>query len=74
MDTIASLGLAIVGAVELVKRLFARDLRAATIIVVSAIVGAVLGPQVGMPWFQGLLIGLSGSGLITTASYIGGSK
>ncbi len=68
----ASLGLAIVGTVELIKRLFDRDLRAATIIVASAVVGALLGPQVGIVWFQGLLIGLSGSGLVTTATYFSG--
>ena len=74
MDTIASLGLAIVGAVELVKRLFDRDFRAAAIVAVSAVVGALLAPQLDILWFQGMLIGLSASGLVTTASYIGGSK
>lgn len=72
MDTMASLGLAIVGSVELIKRLFAKDFQAAVIIAVSAGVGALLGPQVGIVWFQGLLIGLGSSGLITTASYVGG--
>ncbi len=65
------LGFAIAGVIELIKRLFDKDYRAATIIVGSAIVGALLAPFAGdVNWFQGLLIGLQASGLITTVSYI----
>lgn len=72
---VALLGFAVVGTVELVKRLFAKDYKAAAIITASTIVGAVLAPQAGnITWFQGMLVGLQASGFITTAGYLVNSK
>ncbi len=69
---VAAIGFAVAGVTELVKRLFDRDFRAATIIATSAVVGALVAPQAGpnITWFVGGLIGLSASGVITTLSYI----
>lgn len=68
---LALLAFAVVGAVEFVKRLFDRDYRGAAIIAVSVLIGAVCAPYAGsVTHFQGALIGLQASGLITTASYI----
>lgn len=54
----------------MVKRLISKDYHTAIIIAVAGIAGAVLAPQVGIDWFYGMLIGLNGSGLITTVSKI----
>lgn len=68
---IASLTFAVVGAVEFVKRVFDKDFRSAAIIVVAGVVGAILAPQIAVSWFNGLILGLGASGLVTTASLIG---
>lgn len=67
---ITALTFAVVGFTELVKRLISKDYHTAIIIAVAGIAGAVLAPQVGIDWFYGMLIGLNGSGLITTVSKI----
>lgn len=68
---VALLGFAVIGAVEFIKRLFDRDYRGAAIIAVSAVVGALAAPYAGdVSHFQGFLIGLQASGLVTTASYV----
>ncbi len=72
-SAIALLGFAIVGTVELFKRLFDKDFRSATIIAGAAIVGAVGGHFLGIPAIQGLIIGLEGSGLVTVGTKIGGN-
>lgn len=72
MET-ASLTFAVVGAVELVKRVFSKDFRAVAIIIVAAIVGAILAPQVAITWFNGLILGLGASGVVTAASKLGGN-
>jgi len=63
----------IVGVVELVKRAFDRDFRAVTIIVAAAAVGGLCGvfgiESVSVA--QGIVLGLAGSGLVTTATRIG---
>lgn len=64
------LGLSVVGTVEFIKRLFAKDFQTATIIAGAAVVGAVGGHFLGIPLYQGLIIGLEGSGVITAASYL----
>lgn len=74
MNLDLTMGFAIIGTVELVKRLFSKDYQSATIIVGAAIVGALVGPQVGLTWLAGAIMGLQGSGIITTASYISGVK
>lgn len=62
----------VVGVVELVKRLFDRDFRAATIIVAAAGVGAlcgVFGIQ-GVDVATGIVIGLAASGVVTVAQKV----
>lgn len=62
----------VIGAVELVKQLFARNWKAAVIIVISALVGALGGwalPVLG--WIVGMSVGLSASGLVTTVQKVG---
>jgi len=69
---VALLAFAIVGIVELAKRLYDRDFRAALIIAVAGIAGALLAPQAGdFTWFQGLLVGFQASGFVTAISYFG---
>lgn len=70
MET-ASLTAAVIGAVELVNRLFDRDFRSASKIVVAGLVGALLAPFVGVAWLAGLVLGLGAAGVITTATRIG---
>lgn len=63
----------VIGGTELVKRLFDRDWRAAVIIVVSTIIGAVGGtlliPAIGI--VGGIVIGLSASGVVTGLQKVG---
>jgi hypothetical protein len=62
---------AVVGAVEFLRRCKISDWFAAITIVVSAVIGMVYGgldgPGVANMW-EGLVIGLSASGLVTVAS------
>lgn len=64
-----SLSFAVVGVIELVKRLFDKDFKSAAIIAAAALAGALLATQVEATWFQGVLVGLTASGFVTTASY-----
>jgi hypothetical protein len=74
-SALATLTLAVISFVELYKRLIDKDWKVAGIIAVSGLSGAVFASQVGdLTWFTGMLIGFSGSGVITTASYLGGKK
>lgn len=63
----------VIGAVELVKQAFAQNWKAVVIIGVSALVGGFGGllvlPVIG--WVQGMIIGLSASGLVTTVQKTG---
>jgi hypothetical protein len=63
----------VIGATELIKRIFDRDYRAATIIGVSVIVGGLGGlllfEELGLA--IGMVIGLSASGLVTTVQKFG---
>lgn len=66
----------VTGAVELVKRLFDRDYRAAVIIAVSALIGGLAGElffteQIGFA--LGIVVGLGASGVITVAQNISGT-
>ncbi len=72
METLGTLAFAVVGSVEFVRRIYNKDYESATIILVAAIVGAVLGPQVQVTWFTGLVTGLSASGIVTAVSKING--
>lgn len=66
---------AVVGAVEFLKRIQARDFFAALTIFVSALIGVLAGffgaPGVVDVW-AGLVLGLGASGLVTTAGKISG--
>lgn len=63
----------VIGGTELVKRAFDRDWKAVVTILVSTAIGAfggaVLLPSIGLVF--GLVIGLSGSGVITGLQKIG---
>ena len=72
LSSLALLGFAVVGSVEFVKRLFDTDYRSACIIAVAGLVGGFGGTFLDLPFFQGLVVGLQGAGLVTTASYISG--
>lgn len=61
----------VMGASELVKRLFAKDWKAAVTIVVSATIGGVAGPMLGITVLQGIAYGLAASGYITLVQNIG---
>lgn len=64
----------IIGAVELIKRLFDRDYRSATIITVAALVGGLLGAfsVEGLTIAAGLALGLGASGVVTVAQNVKG--
>lgn len=57
----------VIGATELVRRLFDKDYKASALIVVSALVGGLAGAflfeEIGFA--LGVVVGLSGSGVIT---------
>lgn len=61
----------VMGASELVKRLFAKDWKAAVTIAVSAIIGGIAGPMLGITVLQGIAYGLAASGYITLVQNIG---
>lgn len=73
LDTITALVLTglVMGGVELLKRLFDKDWRAAIIICVSAIIGALAGFAMGISPLEGAAYGLAASGYITFAQNIG---
>lgn len=64
---------AVAGATELVKRLWAKDFEGTTIIALSGVIGALAGAFVidGLTVANGIVAGLSASGLITTLQKIG---
>lgn len=62
---------AVMGAVELVKRLFAKDWQAAVVVFVSALVGGIAGAILGLMPLQGIAFGLAASGYITLAGRFG---
>lgn len=61
----------VMGGVELVKRLFEKDWKASTIIVVSSLIGGVAGLSMGLSVFQGIAYGLAASGYITLVQNVG---
>lgn len=61
----------VMGGVELLKRLFDKDWKAAIIIAVSAIIGGIAGAILGILPLQGMAFGLAASGYITLAQNIG---
>lgn len=61
----------VAGVVELVKRLFDKDWRAAVIILCAGIVGALTALALGVAPLIGAVVGLAASGYITIAQNIG---
>ena len=61
----------VMGASELIKRLFNKDWMAAITITVSAIIGGVAGAILGLMPLQGIAYGLAASGYITLVQNIG---
>ena len=59
----------VMGAVELVKRLFAKDWQAAAIVFISALVGGLAGAVLELMPLQGIAFGLAASGYITLAGH-----
>lgn len=64
---------AVAGATELVRRIWKRDYEAATVISISALIGALAGVFLvdGLTVTSGIIAGLSASGLITTLQKTG---
>lgn len=70
---VAVIGIACIGATELINRISANDVEGATKIVISSIVGVLMSFAFpGLNWYYGLILGLAGSGLITGLSKING--
>ncbi len=68
---------AVIGFTQLVKSLFDRDFRTATIITGSAIIGGLAGffRVDGVTLVStGILLGLGASGFVTVAQAVGGQK
>lgn len=61
----------VMGGAELIKRLFSKDWKAAITIVVSAVIGGVAGPLMGIAILQGIAYGLAASGYVALAQNIG---
>ena len=73
LDVVATVILTglVMGGVELIKRLFDKDWKAAAIIAVAGIIGGVAGPALGITVLEGIVYGLAASGYITLAQNIG---
>lgn len=59
------------GTVELIKRLFDKDWRAAVTIAGCALVGGLAGMALGITILQGIVFGLAATGYITLAQNVG---
>ena len=78
MDVLGITGLAaailtglVAGVVELVKRVFDKDWRAAVTIVLAGLVGGLGALYMGTDFLAGVVFGLAASGFITIAQNIG---
>lgn len=63
---------AVVGSVELIRRMFEKDYEAAVIIFVAALIGGIYG-FMGIDATsiaEGIVVGLAASGLVTVASRV----
>jgi hypothetical protein len=67
----AALTFAVIGTITFVRALYARKWETATVIAAAAVAGWLWASAVKIPGFTGFLIGLNGSGLITTVSSFG---
>ena len=72
--TIAVTTIACIGATELIKRLANQDVKGATTIVISAIIGVVVAITTGATWYVGLALGLAASGVMTGLSQVAGAN
>lgn len=61
----------VMGAVELIKRLFDKEWRACAIISGAALVGGISGVLLGITVLQGIAFGLAASGYVTLAQNMG---
>lgn len=61
----------VIGFVELAKAIYDKDYRAAIIIAVAAVAGAVVAPFIGLNIVIGIVGGLAASGAITLVQNIG---
>lgn len=61
----------VMGGLELIKRLFAKDWKVATIIFGAALIGGLAGMAMGIHILQGVVFGLAASGYVTLAQNIG---
>ena len=61
----------VAGVVELVKRVFDKDWRAAVTIVLAGLVGGLGALYMGTDFLTGVVFGLAASGFITIAQNIG---
>lgn len=61
----------VMGGAELVKRLFAKDWKAAAIIAVCGLIGAGAGFALGITALQGLAFGMAATGYYSLAQRIG---
>lgn len=73
LDTVTAIILTglVIGGVELIKRLFDKDWRAAAIIAAASVIGGLAGMALGINILQGIAYGLAASGYITFAQNIG---
>ena len=69
LETVVLTGL-VAGGVELLKRLFHNDWRAAVTIIVAALIGGFGGLVFGANFLVGMVFGLATSGYITIAQNI----
>lgn len=61
----------VAGVVELVKRVFDKDWRAAVTIVLAGLVGGLGALYMGTDFLAGVVFGLAASGFVTIAQNIG---
>ena len=69
--TVAIITFAVAGIVELIKRVFDRDWRAVTTILLSGLVGGGIGFGMGTTFIIGAVFGMSATGLITVLQNTG---
>lgn len=69
--TAAIIIMCVTGAVECVKHLFNKDWYKAIVVLVSAVIGGLVGALSGISILPGIALGLAASGIITVANKIG---
>lgn len=69
LATVVLTGL-VAGGVELIKRIFDKDWRTVTTIIVAALIGGAAGLAFGVEFLVGMVYGLATSGYITIAQNV----